>query len=287
MKLSILTSVFITKYPDLKEAVKKIASLGYDAVDICAWYPHFEPEVATSKDIKELKSLLSSYDLRVNQVATRGDATCGIYAMMEGWVKAQLQRLDFAADIGANHLQTLTGHIRSDIPRKLLWKWAVRAHERLAKKAEQVGIPLAVEFQPYEIGGKYRPMNACDLKTLKKFIADVGSDFCKFNLDIGHCNILAKGKPATIKEEILSLRGQIIGVHCNDNDGKSDLNLVPGRGNCDFGFYFDLLNQIGYKGSIGVELEGAEESEEDPDSMAQESFEYLKNLLSDMNLYKS
>jgi len=125
------------------------------------------------------------------------------------------------------------------------------------------------------------PPNVYDIKRLKKFIDEIGSDNCRANLDIGHCNIVAKGSPESIKEDILALKDRIAGVHVNDNDGINDLNLIPGTKSCDFHFYLNLLKSMGYRKYISVELEGID----DPVPAAKKSLEYIKKVLHEIDAY--
>jgi sugar phosphate isomerase/epimerase len=285
--MSLLSSVFLMDYPRLEDAITKTVEIGYDAIDICAWYPHCEPRLLGRKDRRALRAFLESSHVTVNQVATLGDATCGVYPMMDGWVQAQIDRLDFAADIGATHLETLPGWNRPDLPRDLTWKWAVEAHRKVAAHAGKVGIPLAVEFEPAQpnqmFWGLPYSLNVTDLTGLRKFIDDVGSEHCKANLDVGHCNIVAKGRPDSIRGDLLALKDVIVGTHFNDNDGVADLNLIPGDGTCDFRYYIEFLVEIGYTGMIGVELEG---TIKDSEKKARASYATLRRLLDSMGLVK-
>jgi len=269
----------------LKEAIEKAAEAGYDAIDFFAGAPHAEPREIDKKAREKLRKLVDSYGLSINQIASFGHPTTGFFAEMEGYVTAHLERLDFAKDVGANHLELVPGFKRPDLHTELTWKWAVESHKKIAEYGEKIGIPIAIEFEPIqpsqEMWGKPMPPNVYDLKTLKKFIDDVGSDYCGANLDIGHCNIVAKGNPESIKDDLLALKNYIIGVHCNDNDGITDLNLVPGRGSCDFQYYLDLLDKMGYKKFVGMELEG----EDNPVPAAKESLDYIKNVLLKINAY--
>jgi sugar phosphate isomerase/epimerase len=284
MKVSILTSAYIYRY-SLEDSIRKAAETGFDAVDICAWYPHAEPKLIDRKGRRALRDLLASYGISVNQIATLGDVSNGIWPMMGGYAESIQDRLDFAADIGARCVEVLPGFTRPDLPRHLTWKWAVESYQKLARHAELVGVPLAMEFEPHQptqyMWGKPAPMNAYDLATLTKLVQDIGHDYCKVNLDIGHVNIIAKGDPESVRDDLWALKGQIISTHCNDNDGVTDLNLIPGQGTCDFRYYFDRLNQMGYQGTIGIELEGAD----DPDHLVQESYRYVRSTLDALNLY--
>jgi protein FrlC len=284
MKMSILSSCYIMHY-SLEETIRKAADAGYDAVDFLAAAPHAEPREFDGRARDKLRRLVESLGLRINQIATFAPPNSGSFADMEGHVKGQCERLDFARDVGANHLEVVPGFKRPHLTAALTWKWAIEAHKQIVEHGENVGIPVAVEFEPLQptqrMWGRPMPANVYDLKTLHRFIDEIGSPYCRANLDIGHCNIVAKGNPDSMKEEILALRGKIVGIHCNDNDGITDLNAVPGKGSCNFEYYLELLKNMGYTGYVSVELEGQEE----PLPAAADSLEVIKGTLVKLNAY--
>jgi sugar phosphate isomerase/epimerase len=284
MKVSILSSCYIMQY-SLEETIRKAADAGYDAVDFLAAAPHAEPREFDKKTREQIRKLVESLGLQINQIATFAPPNSGSYADMEGHVKGQCERLDFAKDVGASHLEVVPGFKRPHLAKELTWKWAIEAHKRIVDHGEKLGIPVAVECEPLQpsqrMWGRPMPANVYDLDTLAKFIDEIGSPYCQANLDIGHCNILARGRPDTIADKIRTLKGRILGVHLNDNDGVTDLNAVPGRGSCDFEYYLMLLRDMGYEGFVSIELEGQEE----PLPAAAESLVVVKETLDKLAAY--
>jgi sugar phosphate isomerase/epimerase len=272
-------------YYSLEDTIKRAADAGYDAVDFLAAAPHAEPREFDGKAREKIRKLAESRGLRINQIATFAPPNSGSYADMEGYVKGQCERLDFARDVGASHLEVVPGFKRPHLAAQLTWKWAIEAHKQIVEHGEKIGIPVAVECEPLQpsqrMWGRPMPANVYDLKTLRRFIDEIGSPYCAANLDIGHCNIVAKGNPESIKEDILALRGRIIGTHCNDNDGVTDLNAVPGKGSCNFEYYLGLLRDMGYSGFVSIELEGQEE----PLPAAAESLDVIKGILVKLDAY--
>ncbi len=284
MKISIISSCYIMGY-SLQESMRMAADAGYDAIDFLAAAPHAEPREFDAKGREELRKLADSLGLRINQIATFAPPNSGSYADMDGYVTGQKERLDFARDVGADHLEVVPGFRRPHIPVDLAWRWAIESHRRIVEYAERVGVPVAVEFEPIQptqrMWGRPAPANVYDIETLSRFISEIDSPFCRANLDIGHCNIIAKGKPDEVRAEIMCLQGQVVGVHCNDNDGVTDLNAVPGTGTCDFEYYLRLLREMGYDRYVSVELEG----QEHPLGSSTASLAYLKEKLVALGAY--
>lgn len=70
-------------------------------------------------------------------------------------------------------------------------------------------------------------------------------------VDTGHANIFAKMKPAQVIREV----GQLTwALHLNDNLGKGDLHLPPGKGNIDWSEVLWVLEEISYQGCLNLEL---------------------------------
>jgi sugar phosphate isomerase/epimerase len=276
-----LSSVFLLKYPNIEECLEKVAKFGYDAIDPISIEPHIEPRLWGKKQRKEFRELCESYNVKINQIATFGlEMADPEWPLREACIQCQIERLDFAYDVGAKNLEFVPGRTRADMSREKTWKWAVEGYRKVANYGRDIGIPIAVEYEPQQphqlMWGRPTPLNVHTIEQLKKFADDVGSEYCKCNLDLGHCNI----SKAT-KDEFEMLKDYIISTHCNDNDGVTDLNAVPSRYNAPFEKYFSWLHDIGYDGYIGVELEGAEE----PDAMSREAFDYLKSLLMKLGYY--
>lgn len=119
------------------------------------------------------------------------------------------------------------GDLRSDGPGQ---EAVVRALKRLAPRAEQAGVVLALESY----------LNAADnLKILEK----VGSGALRVYYDVA--NSQAVGNP--VVDEIRGLGGRIAEVHAKDTKD------LYGRGNMDFASVRRALDDIGYRGWLVIE----------------------------------
>lgn len=69
-------------------------------------------------------------------------------------------------------------------------------------------------------------------------------------LDTGHLTVMNE----PLKETIIKLNKSLGSVHYSDNDGQSDLHLIPGKGESVAADLFDSLKEIDYQGPIIYEL---------------------------------
>lgn len=113
----------------------------------------------------------------------------------------------------------------------------------LAGFAEKLGVKVALEngseldISPTEVLGIVRRVN----------LENLGICF-----DTGHANIFAKTRPAKVLREIGHL---VWALHLNDNSGKSDAHLPPGKGNIEWVDVLETIYQISYKGCLNLELQ--------------------------------
>ncbi len=153
-------------------------------------------------------------------------------------------------------------------------KWCVENLDQAAKRAEELGVVLALE-----------PLNRFEtdmINTVDQAISlvdEVGSPFLKILLDTFHSNIEEKNIPASI----IKLGDRLVHVQANEND-----RGTPGTGHLDWIGIRDALRHIGYRGSLVIETFGAPSKElaraasiwrplaNSADELAEEGFAFLK-----------
>ncbi|MDR2267277.1 MAG: sugar phosphate isomerase/epimerase [Christensenellaceae bacterium] len=85
----------------------------------------------------------------------------------------------------------------------------------------------------------------------KRSLASPNVGIC---LDIGHSHLIYHDNGLAA---IAKLAGQIDVVHIHDNDGISDMHLVPGEANIDWHKVLPALINSGFRGSFNLECGGA------------------------------
>ena len=85
---------------------------------------------------------------------------------------------------------------------------------------------------------------------MAQFVDDCAMPNVKANIDISHL-VLADESPA----ELGQLAGKATHVHISDCDGKVHGDLPPGRGVVKFAPYLQAIKELGFDGSVSIELE--------------------------------
>lgn len=130
------------------------------------------------------------------------------------------------------------------LPASLEWGLVVEATQIVGRHAAARNLELAIELLPFE----FAFVNSMD--TMMRFLDDVGLDNVKATTDISHL-WLTRTPPA----ELERLTGRIAHVHISDCDGTNHGDLPPGRGNTPFADYLAAIRDVGFAGTVSLELE--------------------------------
>ncbi len=113
----------------------------------------------------------------------------------------------------------------------------------LAHFAEKLGVKVALE------NGSDLDISSSEVLWMVRRIDLENLGIC---FDTGHANIFAKTPPA---KALLEIGRWVWALHLNDNSGKSDSHLAPGRGNIEWADILKTIELISYKGSLNLELQ--------------------------------
>lgn len=225
---------------DFRESIKKVAALGYDAVELAIRDPKMI-------DVHEIQKLLEQYHLPVPAIGT-GQAygeeglsfTDPDPEIRTRAIKRIKDQMNLAIDIGG--AQVIIGLIRGTVKSGM--------DKDKAEKYFIQSIVECLEYKP-EVTLTLEPINRYetnlynDTRSAMEVIDKIGRSNLKMLTDTFHMNIEEK----EITESILRAKGYISHVHFADSN-----RWAPGCGHIDFSEILDALEEIGYQGAVSAEI---------------------------------
>ncbi len=115
--------------------------------------------------------------------------------------------------------------------------------DELGRFGESIGVKYAFENLP-----GYHPVGP-DVGELAGIITEVAAPNTGICFDTGHANMV--GDPAAMLAEA---KGRLMYVHVSDNSGRGDEHLMPYHGTLDVQAVARTLREIGYDGTIMLEV---------------------------------
>jgi sugar phosphate isomerase/epimerase len=225
---------------DFKESIKKVADLGFDAVELAVRDPRMI-------DVHEIRSLLQQHHLTVPAIGT-GQAygeeglsfTDPDPEIRRKAVQRIKDQMNLAMDIGGP--QVIIGLIRGTVKSGM--------DKEKAEKYFIQSIVECLEYKP-EVTLTLEPINRYetnlynDTRSAMEVIDKIGRPNLKMLADTFHMNI----EERDIIESILRAKGYISHVHFADSN-----RWAPGCGHIDFSEILDALEEIGYQGAVSAEI---------------------------------
>ncbi len=269
LKFSLSTFVYF-RYT-MVEAIRRIASLGFDAVEIWGGRPHAYAPDMDAAHLKEVKLALQEHDLRISnfipaQFRYPVNLAIGDERIRQGSLEYLKQSIDMAVELGSPYASVCPGF--SIYPQTQTEAWSIlhNSLETLVRYAS--GMPITLLLEPAHC------METDLVKTVDEgieLIHDLGKGIGLLP-DTGHLFI----NDESLAETVMKTSGMPCHWHIDDNQGKSDDHLIPGDGKIDFLPFFQALTKSGYQGMIAVELGYSYIL--DPDTASLQSLTTLKQI---------
>ncbi len=278
MRLAFSTNAYM-RFP-FEDAAERIASIGYDGLELMADVPHAWPAGLLDGPKKAIRASMERNSLRFSNVnAFMMNAIAdhrqpywypSFIEPDENYRSVRIDHtrraLDLCAELGAPHITTEPGGpIAPGQSRAEAIDLFVEVLKPLAEHAESKGVLLLIEPEPGLL-----------LETTDQYleVADrVGSAALGLNFDIGHAYCMAEDLPT----QIAKLAPLTRHYHVEDiAETRVHHHLVPGTGAIDFEPVFDAIRQTGYDGWITVELYPFVD---DPDEAARQAIDHLRPLV--------
>jgi D-psicose/D-tagatose/L-ribulose 3-epimerase len=243
MKLGLINSAWVGTSVGTAEGIRKTKQIGFDTIDIFA-----DPLEIDIKERRLIKDTCCEVGLPIVSVCC---VALGIADFNSAVQRFHVNRckayLDFVYELEARNLLLVLGEYiwqQEVIAPRDQWKFAVENARALGKYAADLGLEIAIELEPFKLS----LVNSLD--KMVQFLDDVDHPAVRANLDVSHLHL--SHSPA---EAIPNLRGRIAHVHFSDCDGKVHGDLPPGRGVVNFIPYLKQLKEVGFNGTVSIELE--------------------------------
>jgi sugar phosphate isomerase/epimerase len=248
-----------------EDAIRRIAQLGFKAIELIAWDREALDTYYTPQEIKKLRDIIASEGLELSEfVSTPPGMASREQQDRDAAVEHFKRMVEVAVGLGTKTVNTVSvfpfaievpritdrPHMQEfsvDYPSGLNWQqnWEdyVDAVRRCCDICEDAQVRYALEPHPY----RYMSNAA----SMLRLIEHVKSDALGMNFDPSHLFPMGD-MPHTV---IYQLGDRIFHCHFSDNDGTTNVHWRPGKGKIDWTAVMRALQETGFDGTISIELE--------------------------------
>lgn len=279
MKLGFCTMGYLP-YADLEESIRRIADIGYEAIDFWAYSPHLDPRHYDAEDRKRIRQLVDRLGLEIAGLSVQGGGL-GMHLnfshsspkVRKDTVDYYLDCVDLAADVGAPLINLISGHMVYGTALDQAWRWNRECIEQVVERAEKKDVLVAIHT--------LTPPESEVIVTLDdalRMMKEVGSDKLKVMIDTADQNVTEPN----LTDAVRKVGKDLAYVHLNDNhgEGRGDIHLPPGRGDINWRKFVKTLKEIGYDGNMTVQVNVGYPI--DIDAWAEESLDYMRKVLEEV-----
>lgn len=271
MKLAYSTNAF--KRYSLNEAIRIIAEIGYEGIELLCDSPHAYPPIFQDKEIHSFKNQIAKFRLVISNLNA-----FTLYSISDvyhpSWIEDDkvsrelrithtINCIKLAKKIGAKNLSTEPGGpvMGRKTNMKYLEKLFMEGLNRVVPIAEEENIKILIEPEPNLL--------LENSNQFLNFIKNFSTENVGLNFDIGH--FYCVGEDPT--EIIYKLSEYIEHFHLADiASNRIHNHLIPGEGSINFRSVLKTIESIGYKGFVTVELYPYQHN---PKEAAKRAYEYL------------
>lgn len=251
--------------PPYDDGIRRIAGLGFHAIELIAWDREALQSYYTPATIKQLRGLLSDEGLTLSEfVSTPRGMASPDRQVRDAAVEHFKRAAAVAAELGTGimnsvasfpfeiraphitalpHVQQFQVNYPPDLDWQQNWRDYVDVIRRCCTICEDAGLRFALEPHPH----RYMTGAA----SMLRLIEHVQSPALGMNLDPSHLFPLGELPNAVVYQ----LRDRILHCHFSDNDGLTNVHWRPGKGKIDWEALMRALVDVDYDGVISIELE--------------------------------
>src|SRR5262245_42302812 len=251
--------------PPYEDTIRRIAGLGFKAVELIAWRREIFDSYYTPQRVKDLRLLMDDLGVELSEfVSTPPGMASPDPAGRKQAVEHFKRLVDIGVDLGAKLVNSVSPNpFDLEFPRIMLkhvyqewtvdfksgldWRqnWAdyVGVVRQFCEMCEDARVKYALEPHPY------RWMR--NAASMMRLLDHVNSPALGMNFDPSHLFPMGEMSQAVIYE----VGDRIFHCHFSDNDGTSNAHWRPGKGKIDWAGVLRALHEVGYDGVISIELE--------------------------------
>lgn len=220
----------------VEQTAAKLASLGYDCLELCLEASDVRPESLDERRCAGLRNTFDRLGIAIVSLSYHGDIEPSAERRAN-----QERAVEAARHCGAG---ILVINAEKSVEQGLQWTEHVSRLKWLCELAEKAGVVLALEPEPRLVVGSSEQM-------IEMLLA-VGSPRLKVNFDLGHAQV-TDGDPAA---SIRVLGDSVVHLHLEDIKDRVHKHLMFGEGDIDFAKARRALADIGYAGPYVADLFG-------------------------------
>lgn len=273
IKLSACTLGY-NRQTTVEEAVRRIASAGYEGVDLYTGAPHAWPQDYTKSERQSLKKLISDLHLKLTGFAVAGGGLGLQYnfsspreSIRKGTIQYYIDNIHLAEELDCPLMNVLTGHVLYGTSKEQAMKWTMDALHELVAEAEKTKFILGLH--PQYIAESPLMITIDDALEM---IKQLNSSCVKIIYDTAQQNISYRN----FMDDIRKAGRHLCYVHGADNDGMRWTHEALGKGTVDWEGIVRSLVEINFNGYICTQ--SWSELPNDVDSVMRESREYLEQV---------
>jgi sugar phosphate isomerase/epimerase len=252
-------------HPPYEDAIRRIASLGYRNVELIAWNRQALDEYYTPQRVRELRSLIADLGLELSEfVSTAGGMASAVVEERQGVVEYFKRFCDVARELGTGTINTVapvpfglrvpplknlpvTQIWSMDVPEGVDWQrgWEefVETMRQVMAIVEDAGLRYAVEPHPYRY--------VASVDGMLRLLDHVPSPALGINYDPSHTFPCGDMPHVAVHR----LGSRVFHCHFSDNDAVTNAHWRPGMGKIDWRALLKALHEVGFDGTLSVELE--------------------------------
>ena len=277
MKVTFLTLSYLPT-ATLEDSMKRIASFGYDGVDLWAYSPHLHPDHYSKKEREDVKKMAENLKIEITGISLPGPQTPHLNPshpnekVRKDARKYLKDCVELALDVGAPFMPLVTGRLISGTTRKQARIWYKDAIKETLDAIGDRNLELGIHpLPPYESDVV---SNIDDCLELRE---EIGSERVKVIFECACANQI----DPNLSDSIRKIGKHLGTVHVSDNDGTGGVHAphhgLPGTGTIDWESIFRTLKEINYNGDLAMQIFPG--SLYDVDGWAIRSLEFIRKFL--------